>query len=248
MQRRVLRRQHQRSPETLNPRQLRRGVRQASFEDPEHKYHSVEITANKTFSDNWSLMASYRWAKLKGNFEGFFRTDNGQSDPAISSLFDFPTNDPSYPRSACRSSATAATSGTRAHARLRAVLPNDRPHQVKMYGNYAWGDLNLGARLQRGLGPHADRRWPPTRPTTTAARSRRPCAARASQTVDGFLERDADGGPGGPARGLHAQARRPPAGRSCSPTSSTCSTTRTDWTTTTTRETISGGQNPNFGT
>ena len=43
-------------------------------------------------------MASYRWAKLKGNFEGFFRSDNGQSDPAITSLFDFPTNDPSYTR------------------------------------------------------------------------------------------------------------------------------------------------------
>ena len=32
----------------------------ASFEDPVHKYDAFEITANKSFSDNWSLMASYR--------------------------------------------------------------------------------------------------------------------------------------------------------------------------------------------
>jgi len=31
-----------------------------------------------------------------GNFEGFFRNDNGQSDPGISSLYDYPTNDPTY--------------------------------------------------------------------------------------------------------------------------------------------------------
>ena len=42
------------------------------------------------------MQASYRWSRLWGNFEGFFRNDNGQSDPAITSLFDFPTNDPSY--------------------------------------------------------------------------------------------------------------------------------------------------------
>ncbi len=28
-----------------------------------HKYDAVEVTANKSFSDNWSLMASYRWSR-----------------------------------------------------------------------------------------------------------------------------------------------------------------------------------------
>ena len=46
---------------------------------------------NKTFSHNWQLRANYRIAKLFGNFEGAFRNDNGQSDPGISSLFDFTT-------------------------------------------------------------------------------------------------------------------------------------------------------------
>jgi hypothetical protein len=35
------------------------------------------------------MRANWRIAKLYGNFEGAFRNDNGQSDPSISSLFDF---------------------------------------------------------------------------------------------------------------------------------------------------------------
>ena len=68
----------------------------ASFEDPEHSYNAIEFTADRRFSNNWSLMGSYRWSRLNGSFEGFFREDNGQSDPGITSLYDFPTNDPSY--------------------------------------------------------------------------------------------------------------------------------------------------------
>ena len=68
----------------------------ASFEDPQHSYNALEFTADRRFSNNWSLMGSYRWSRLHGAFEGFFREDNGQSDPGITSLYDFPTNDPSY--------------------------------------------------------------------------------------------------------------------------------------------------------
>ena len=67
-----------------------------SFEDAIHDYDAVEFTADKRFGNNWGLQSSYRWSRLHGTFEGFFRNDNGQSDPAITSLFDFPTNDPSY--------------------------------------------------------------------------------------------------------------------------------------------------------
>jgi len=37
------------------------------------------------------LRANYRIARLFGNFEGALRNDNGQTDPGISSLFDFTT-------------------------------------------------------------------------------------------------------------------------------------------------------------
>ena len=61
------------------------------FADPIHKYWSVVFEVNKSFSHNWQLRANYTISKVFGNFEGAFRNDNGQSDPGISSLFDFTT-------------------------------------------------------------------------------------------------------------------------------------------------------------
>ncbi len=128
------------------------GLRQPFFEDPVHKYDSIEVTANKTFSDNWSLLASYRYAKLEGNFEGFFRSDNGQSDPAITALFDFPTNDPDY------SSIGGPVYGYSGDIRFQGTtlgqgqLPNDRPHQLKLYANYTFSALNLGLGFNAGSG------------------------------------------------------------------------------------------------
>jgi hypothetical protein len=127
-------------------------ISQAGFEDPVHKYDSVEFTINKTFSDNWSLMASYRWSKLSGLYEGAYRNDNGQSDPSITSLFDFPTNDPSY------TAIGARDYGYRGDIRYQGctlgcgVLPNDRTNQVKLYGNYAFSALNVGLGVQAGSG------------------------------------------------------------------------------------------------
>jgi len=59
------------------------------FPKPIHHYKAVEIEVNKSFSNNWMLRANWRIASLTGNYEGAFRNDNGQSDPNISSLFDF---------------------------------------------------------------------------------------------------------------------------------------------------------------
>jgi hypothetical protein len=59
------------------------------FPTPVHIYKAVEIEANKSFSHNWMLRANWRIASLTGNYEGAFRNDNGQTDPNISSLFDF---------------------------------------------------------------------------------------------------------------------------------------------------------------
>src|SRR4051812_23936659 len=59
------------------------------FANPVRIYKSMEFEVNKSFSKNWQLRANYRIAKLFGNYEGTFRNDNGQSDPNISSLFDF---------------------------------------------------------------------------------------------------------------------------------------------------------------
>ena len=122
------------------------------FEKPLHKYHSVEFTMDKRFSDNWAILGSYRWSKLTGFFEGFFRNDNGQSDPGITSLFDFPTNDPTY--TSIGVPEFSFSGDIRFLGALgEGPLPNDRPHQVKVYGTYAMDNgLSLGAGFNIGSG------------------------------------------------------------------------------------------------
>src|SRR5262245_62474167 len=61
------------------------------FANPIRNYQAMEIELNKGFSNNWLMRVNYRLAYLRGNYEGAFRNDNGQTDPSISSLFDFTT-------------------------------------------------------------------------------------------------------------------------------------------------------------
>jgi len=61
------------------------------FAAPVRNYQAMEFEVNKSFSKNWLMRANYRVARLRGNYEGAFRNDNGQTDPSISSLFDFTT-------------------------------------------------------------------------------------------------------------------------------------------------------------
>ena len=70
---------------------------------------------------------SYRCSRV-GTFEGFYRDDNGQSDPGITSLFDFPTNDPTY------ATVGATEFGFRGDVRYLGTagigpLPNNRRHR-----------------------------------------------------------------------------------------------------------------------
>jgi outer membrane receptor protein involved in Fe transport len=124
----------------------------ASFEKPIHKYDALEVTADKRFANRWALQASYRYSKLRGTFEGFFRDDNGQSDPGITSLFDFPTNDPSY------TAIGVPQFGYRGDVRFLGALgegplPLDHTHQAKAYGNYTFPfALNIGVGLQLSSG------------------------------------------------------------------------------------------------
>jgi hypothetical protein len=98
------------------------------------------------------LTSSYRWSRLTGNFEGFFRNDNGQSDPGISSLYDYPTNDPTY------TAIGAPQFGYVGDIRFlgsagNGPLPLDRTHDLKLYGTYAFDmglNLSLGFELESG--------------------------------------------------------------------------------------------------
>jgi hypothetical protein len=59
------------------------------FANPVRIYKGAEFEISKSFSNGWQWRTNYRWSTLLGNYEGAFRNDNAQSDPSISSLFDF---------------------------------------------------------------------------------------------------------------------------------------------------------------
>ena len=121
-----------------------------SFVDPLHRFDSVTVTAQKRLANRWSLLASYRWSRLWGNYEGFYRSDTDQSSPAITSIFDFPPDDPSY------TEVGVPEYGFRGDIRYLApgdLLPNDRTHQLKLYGSYLFDfGLGLGASVYAGSG------------------------------------------------------------------------------------------------
>ena len=173
-----------------NPRdgypETRDGV--GAFEDPIHRYWALELTADKRFSDGWALLASYRFSRLRGTYEGFYRSDTAQSFSAQSSLYDYPTDDPSY------TEVGVPQYGFEGDVRYQGSLgegplPNDRPHQLKLYGSYAFGSgVNLGVGLSAGSG----------RPLTAMAanpvsgrRGDIPTTPRGDgfETVDGFQTR-----------------------------------------------------------
>jgi outer membrane receptor protein involved in Fe transport len=162
----------------------------ATFEEPVHTYNAVEITGDKRFGDNWSLHASYRWSRLRGTVEGFFRDDNGQSDPGITSLYDFPTNDPSY------TAIGGPQFGYRGDIRYLGALgdgplPLDRPHEVKVFGSYSFPmalNLGIGASFSSGkpLTPLASNPHPNYRNGGEIPEGPR---GSGFETVDGFRTR-----------------------------------------------------------
>ena len=113
------------------------------FPDPVRNYRALELELNKRFSNGWQLLTNWRIAKLEGNFEGHFRNDNGQTDPGISSLFDF----------------TAGDLNLLGDQFAIGPLNTDRRHIANIYGSYAFGDQSLGRRLKGlnlGAGVHLE--------------------------------------------------------------------------------------------
>ena len=107
----------------------------AGFPKAVRKYYALEGLLSKRFGDHWLFYGNMRFSRLRGNYEGLFRNDNGQSDPNISSLFDFP-NSPILEGQ--------FQNGT---------LNTDRPYSMKLFGSYQWDNgVNLGAALNVAAG------------------------------------------------------------------------------------------------
>lgn len=105
------------------------------FADPRRHYQAFELEANKNFSHNFLLRANYRYAKLFGNYEGLFRNDNDQSDPSISSLYDF----------------TVGELGLLGGQFARGFLNTDRRQVGNLYGSYVV-PRGFAKRLTGGIG------------------------------------------------------------------------------------------------
>jgi hypothetical protein len=108
------------------------------FPEPKRIYDAVTLKVEKRFHDDWQVLASYTWSRLWGNYEGYYRRQTGQSDPFITSAFDFPyLLDPDVWK-------YTSDSG---------LLPNDRPHVFTGSGSYRIGfGLNVGLSLRAQSG------------------------------------------------------------------------------------------------
>ena len=94
-------------------------------------YDSIEFTLDKAFNGKWGGSASYTFGKSKGTAEGYVNSTIDQEDAGVSQDFDF---------------------GTFTHG-SRGYLPNDRRHQVKLFGVYALSeDIKVGINLNSTSG------------------------------------------------------------------------------------------------
>jgi Carboxypeptidase regulatory-like domain len=107
----------------------------AGFPHPSRIYKALEFVLTKRFADHWQFYGNLRFARIQGNYEGLFRNDNGQSDPNISSLFDFPDS-------------------PLLHGQYESgPLNTDVPYSLKLYGNYTFDNgINLGAGFSWAAG------------------------------------------------------------------------------------------------
>lgn len=104
---------------------------QLGYPRSERYYNALNFELDRAWDGVWSMNFSYTWSQSYGNNEGFVRSDNGQDDAGLTTLFDQP----------------GLTDGTYGY------LPNDRRHQFKLWGSYALTEnllLGYNARMQSG--------------------------------------------------------------------------------------------------
>ncbi len=82
---------------------------------PERTYDALTLSANKSFSKNWLVHASYTYSRLVGNYEGLYQVQQNYFAPNGSNAYDTPD----------------------LYVNSRGPLPNDHPHQGRVDGYYS---------------------------------------------------------------------------------------------------------------
>jgi hypothetical protein len=95
------------------------------FPQGKRRYDGVTALFSRDFSEGWLAQLSYTYSRLRGNYEGLFRSDNGQLDPNITAAFDLES---------------LLLNGD-------GMLPGDRRHRLKAFAarSFQWGPVGLDA-------------------------------------------------------------------------------------------------------
>ena len=112
--------------------------RVGEFDAPSRTYQGIQLTAERRFTDNFYVLASYSYSKTRGNFPRLFSPETGQLDPNLTSMYDLPD----------------------LMANRFGDLAADRPHQVKLDSYYqvkagGSGSFTIGGSFRGASGiPH----------------------------------------------------------------------------------------------
>jgi hypothetical protein len=140
------------------------------YPDAERRYYAVELSFARRFGDSWMLQGSYTWSHSYGNYEGLVNSDVGQAWPYFTTTFDV---------------AAAIEHGS-------GDLPNDRRHNLKVYGAYSWPwRLQAGGffwyrsgRPLNGFGMHPTDPWARAYAPRSFYNNGEPCPRGCSGTTD----------------------------------------------------------------
>ncbi len=94
------------------------------FPKGKRTYDAVTLQMERVWDGEFYFNGSYTWSKAEGNIEGYVRSDNGQDDAGLTTLYDFP---------GLMDNATG-------------LLPNDREHSLKLASTWEFSEgWQLGA-------------------------------------------------------------------------------------------------------
>ncbi len=107
-------------------------------ETPKRIFRGVQVDATKRFSKSWSMLASYLWSRLDGNYDGEYAPfTNVGADPNISAAYDYADFQTNHFLNGSGTDMTPITN--------EGPLSNDRRSQLKVSGTYtAPFGLNVG--------------------------------------------------------------------------------------------------------
>ncbi len=112
--------------------EYRFSAEELNYPPMEREYRAVNLFVQKNWANGLYLRANYTWSRSFGNNEGLVRSDNGQDDAGLTTLYDF----------------SGLVEGAYGY------LPNDRRHNLKVFTSY---ELLPGLQMSLSANWHTGR-------------------------------------------------------------------------------------------